>query len=77
MTGNTQPSNTQACQYRANSSETKVDASVLVSFGQYPVRRARFDEEPGAVALKDAGPHGVLDLAPGAVVNNDGIYPGQ
>ena len=50
---------------------------MLVSFGQYPVRYARFDEEPDAVALEDAGPHGVLDLAPCAVVNDDGIYPVQ
>ena len=61
----------------AESAKAKVDASVLMSFGQYPVRHARFDEEPDAVALQDAGPHGVLDLPPGAVVNDDGIYPGQ
>lgn len=29
-----------------------------------------------AVPLKDAGAHGLLDLAAGAVVNDDGIYPG-
>ena len=55
--------------------EAKVDASVLMAFGQYPVRHPGFNEEPDAVAFEDAGPHGLLDLAPGAVVDDDRIDP--
>jgi hypothetical protein len=45
---------------------------VLVTFRQHSVRHPRLGQEPDAVALEDAGPHGLLDLAAGPVVD-DGV----
>jgi hypothetical protein len=51
--------------------EPQVDALVRDAVAKHPVADASLGEQPHAVGLEDARAHGVLDLGPGAVVDDD------
>jgi hypothetical protein len=57
----------------AGSTETQVDAAMLLPFPEHPVGHTRVDQQPDTVTLEDACPVGRLDLVGGAGVQHDRV----
>ena len=60
----------------ARSAKSEVDAWVFVALAQHPVGHAGVDQQPDAVALKDARPVGVLDLVATTYVEHHRVDAG-